>query len=697
MNSTSRKQVDMLTKMSDSFGILDDQHYNYDQQSSSTTTTTTTSKTTTMTTTTTIVTSPGYMKQHQKQLQQQTQYQLANKLVNNPLDSKQIEITEAGIFVPSSSASDLQYDDNHNNNNALNGTWKAYLWLTILLRPQKFYLASDWSSAVIAFMLSLSVGCCDDPILVREQLHEPKSILCGILCQSLIIPLLALGIGIVYALDIDQAFGLFMSSTIPAGGLAYLLTYLSHGDRQLSAALSLVSSLCNLVITPIWAMTVGWYWFNRPINIGKTFGWLLLIAGAQSLGTLMRGCRPGLARAILTWVTRPLLLLSGILLVTLGVYINHYAFNEVTQSLILALLTLITCGFAVGWLVGILIKQGCTGSRTLSTASSVFNGLICMPMLRTCVHAPEGDLAAVVALWTIFFAPIPLAYHAAVTIMEKWLTSYLQNRRKKREEENCMAAMIGGKQHEFSATSVAAVAAAAIAVTPAIAAGNQHRTSKSKTSTTYSQETMNNDDYNGINSPPITTTTTTAKKTSSDTVTTPTSSMDHPLEYDNYLDTCGLHGVHNVYNDHFKSIDDNELRLSILAANNEIMLNSYKHRPPTVFEGQQTRVRRANWLTDPNQQQQQQPEEMDESAETEHLRTSHLNDRVNADSRMSITHNNSEVISEQQQQQQQNDGEDPSKTRKTGLKRSSVQPTVKNVAEKDHRHSVHVSPPYTNL
>lgn len=43
----------------------------------------------------------------------------------------------------------------------------------------------------------------------------------------------------------DEAYGLFVVATIPGGGLAYLFTYLVHGDRHLSAALSLVTSLLD--------------------------------------------------------------------------------------------------------------------------------------------------------------------------------------------------------------------------------------------------------------------------------------------------------------------------------------------------------------------------------------------------------------------------------------------------------------------
>ncbi|CAI2732585.1 unnamed protein product [Schistosoma spindalis] len=627
LNSTSRKHIESLTKLTNSLNIIDE---HYHQQNN-------TIETTTMTTT---IISPESMKQHQIQLQEETLYQLHNKEYTITIqDPTQIKITEAKIYVPKQQMNyyNKLIEELNSNNNSLikndkiqsHGVWKNYLWLTVLLRPQKFYIASDWSSAIIAFMLALSVGCCDDPIMIREQLHEPKAILTGLFCQLIIIPMMALGLGLVFVLDIDQAFGLFICSTVPAGGLAYLMTYLSHGDRQLSAALSLIASITDLVVMPLWAITVGWYWFNRPINIGKTFGWLMLIASAQSLGTLMRGCQPSLARAILTWITRPLLLLSGILLVTLGVYINHYAFNEVTQNLIFALLSLNICGFAIGWLVGLITNQGCARSRTLSTAASVFNGLLCIPLLRTCVHAPEGDLAAVAALWTVLFTPIPLACHAVVTIVEKWLKSYVQNRRKQREEEkNCMATLIGGKQHEFGAASVAAVAAAAIAVTPAIATRNLSKNDKN--SIIQSEKTISNENeiYSScVEQSPVPKTMVTNEtmvKMHPSAVTTLANSKNHhfnmltlntiELDCENYEENARQNKFKRLYGGQLKS-DDGELNLDSFANNNSNSLLNDNKKRSSEFIAQQLRDKRINWLTNSTSLRKQQQEERSNSTE----------------------------------------------------------------------------------
>ncbi|CAL8072539.1 unnamed protein product [Calicophoron daubneyi] len=407
---------------------------------------------------------------------------ILNKTAATTDHSMQLFITRAQIFVPETQLlSDIKQGRSvdlsrmEDYNSTTKGIWEKNIHVIVLLRPQKFYLASDWAAAVIAFMIALSVGCCNDPILFRSQLQNRKPILAGLICQFIVLPIFTLGIGACFSLDADEAFGMFATVIVPGGGFGYLLTYLVHGDRHLSATLSLLASLVNIVMFPLWMYGVGWLWFNRCIHMGKAIGWLGFIASAQALGTFMRGCRPSVAHAILTWVTRPLLLLAGILMITLGVYIHHYAFNEMTQKLVLCLMLPITFGFATGWTAGRITGQEIPVIKTLATEASLFNGLICMPLLRTSLHAPEGDMSAVLSLWAVFLSPMSLAYHAIVSVVHRWLTDFLQRRRKEREQ-NTIGMIIGsgrgeGNIGEMGAASVAAVAAAAIAVAPAITAG----------------------------------------------------------------------------------------------------------------------------------------------------------------------------------------------------------------------------------
>lgn len=71
------------------------------------------------------------------------------------------------------------------------GRWEDHIKVTILLRPQKFYLAADWSAVVIAFLIAVSVGCCNDPVLMRAYLRRPKPVVLGLVCKLIIVPLVS--------------------------------------------------------------------------------------------------------------------------------------------------------------------------------------------------------------------------------------------------------------------------------------------------------------------------------------------------------------------------------------------------------------------------------------------------------------------------------------------------------------------------
>ncbi|OON23997.1 hypothetical protein X801_00087 [Opisthorchis viverrini] len=77
-------------------------------------------------------------------------------------------------------------------NESMEGYWEKVLHVTVRLRPQKFYIASDWSAAVIAFLIALSVGCCNDPMLMHAQLKQPREIILGLCCQLLLVPTMSI-------------------------------------------------------------------------------------------------------------------------------------------------------------------------------------------------------------------------------------------------------------------------------------------------------------------------------------------------------------------------------------------------------------------------------------------------------------------------------------------------------------------------
>ncbi|KAL3311544.1 hypothetical protein Ciccas_009874 [Cichlidogyrus casuarinus] len=200
----------------------------------------------------------------------------------------------------------------------------------------------------------------------------------------------------------------------------------------------------------------------------RVIGWIALVSCTQFLAIFIRRIYPDCAKAILTWITRPLLLLSAILMVTLGIYINHYIIHHMDRMLMISLLLEVSTSFLIGWIVGYFFGEGVSSARTLSTEAAFSNGLLAIVILRTSLHTPDGDLAAMAGFWMTFIMPVAGVFHAMIDISTDTVKNWLN----KKDEDSL------DTSDDLGATTMAAISAASVAVTPAIA--NMDKKTKKK-------------------------------------------------------------------------------------------------------------------------------------------------------------------------------------------------------------------------
>ncbi|VDM34237.1 unnamed protein product [Hydatigera taeniaeformis] len=236
-------------------------------------------------------------------------------------------------------------------------------------------------------------------------------------------------------LEPEKAYGLFITTTLQVGTPGLVVISLSDCHEQFALALANIANILNLefhraetkleqyflpsATAPLWTHTVGTYVFKQPILLLRFCGLITLVALVQIFGFLLRYVRSSIANAVVTWFSRPFLLLAAILFITLGVYINQYVFQapqQITylQHVSLALLFMLTTSYACGWLAGLILNLRVQRSRALANQVSVYQGFLAIPLLRICVPSPEGELASATALWTVFLTPVPLIYNAVL-------------------------------------------------------------------------------------------------------------------------------------------------------------------------------------------------------------------------------------------------------------------------------------------
>ncbi len=131
--------------------------------------------------------------------------------------------------------------------------------------------------AFIMFALGLKLRIAD----FRRVFTYPVAVGLGLVAQTLLLPLTAFGIIILFGLGPESAVGLMILAACPGGVTAAMITNLSRGDTCLSITLTALTSLLSFITVPI---IVGFslYHFlgqSAPVDypMGQAIGSLFLI------------------------------------------------------------------------------------------------------------------------------------------------------------------------------------------------------------------------------------------------------------------------------------------------------------------------------------------------------------------------------------------------------------------------------------
>lgn len=142
---------------------------------------------------------------------------------------------------------------------------------------QQTFLAQVVLPVALALVM-LGMGLSLAPSDFKRVLQTPKAAAVGIVCQMVLLPIVALGVVKILGLDPVLAVGLMVLAFCPGGTTSNMLTFLARGDVALSVSLTAVVS----VVTP----------FTIPLLTAASMTHLMGAAGAieiplgQTIGVL---------------------------------------------------------------------------------------------------------------------------------------------------------------------------------------------------------------------------------------------------------------------------------------------------------------------------------------------------------------------------------------------------------------------------
>jgi len=193
---------------------------------------------------------------------------------------------------------------------------------------------------------------------------RPKDIIIGCVAQFTIMPLLAFAIGKLFGLEAGLLAGVILVGTCPGGTSSNVITYLSHGDVALSVGMTSVNTLLAPFITP--AITYLLLRTTVQVDILSMFLSIVKVVIVPiALGFIINKFFGKFTQKAIKVL--PMVSVAAITLIVASV-VSHNAEKILATGAIVFVVVILhnLCGYALGFLLGIVLKLPMSKKKALS-------------------------------------------------------------------------------------------------------------------------------------------------------------------------------------------------------------------------------------------------------------------------------------------------------------------------------------------
>ena len=257
--------------------------------------------------------------------------------------------------------------------------------------PQSFdWFTGAWIRWALAIVM-LGMGFTLRPADFAEILRMPRTTALGLAFQFTIMPLAGWAVARLLGLEVDLAVGLILLASCPGGTASNMIAYLAEANVALSVVLTLTSTLCSFVMTPLWTKWLAGQYV--PVDaLAIALSTLQIVVAPVLLGVFCNWRFPTQIRRI-TWAGPPVAALmlcfitGGIVAGSADTIASHAA------SLMVAVVLLHGFGFVVGFQLTRWLGYRTVIARTVSIEVGMQNGGMATMLAKT--HFTANPMAAV--------------------------------------------------------------------------------------------------------------------------------------------------------------------------------------------------------------------------------------------------------------------------------------------------------------
>ena len=219
-----------------------------------------------------------------------------------------------------------------------------------------------------------------------QVLHHPKWVLVGLGLQFLIMPILGWVLAQVFQLPPLFAIGMILVSCCPGGTASNVIAYLAKAEVALSVSMTACSTLAAILMTPFLTLQLSGSYLDVPTR-GLFFSTLKVVFIPILFGILLNRSLPKIVSQIVPFAP-PFAVLLISLIVGSIVGQGKEVILDSGFHLFLALITLHTLGFLIGFLISLALFKNWKTAKTISIEVGMQNSGLGVVLARENFTSP---------------------------------------------------------------------------------------------------------------------------------------------------------------------------------------------------------------------------------------------------------------------------------------------------------------------
>lgn len=236
----------------------------------------------------------------------------------------------------------------------------------------------------------------------KRILVQPRAILVGLFCQSLLLPALCFFLAKGFALGPELAVGMMLLAASPGGITANLYSHLFKGDVALNISLTAINSVLAIITIPLIVnLSLAQFMGGQayiPLQFQKTLEVIVMVLTPVAIGMFIHARFPSFSQRM----DKPVKLASAVILalLVLSILVSQWAVISANfQSVGASCLVFNLASMLVGYFVGRLMRLTEAQNRAIAFEIGIHNSTLAIYLAL--VVLKNGTMSIPAAIYSL--------------------------------------------------------------------------------------------------------------------------------------------------------------------------------------------------------------------------------------------------------------------------------------------------------